>query len=227
MGYNDFIEKRKKLLNEEEISLTDHWQLYTGVYNLARSLNNIELIKDSIKIPGDILEFGCWKGSNLMLMAKTLEIFAPMTHKKVYGFDLFEGLDFFDKKDGDSKSLKGDYKGDEQKLRDIIDLFDYNDKVNLVKGNILETVPKFIEKNNFKRYSLIYIDTDLYKTTKLILESFSERLVKGGVFVLDEWNSDTFPGETIAVTEFLNTNKNFDLITVEKSLQPTLILKKK
>lgn len=227
MGYNDFIEKRKKLLNEEEISLTDHWQLYTGVYNLARSLNNIELIKDSIKIPGDILEFGCWKGSNLMLMAKTLEIFAPMTHKKIYGFDLFEGLDFFDKKDGDSKSLKGDYKGDEQKLRDIIDLFDFNDKVNLVKGNILETVPKFIEKNDFKRYSLIYIDTDLYKTTKLILESFSERLVKGGVFVLDEWNSDTFPGETIAVTEFLNTNKNFDLITVEKSLQPTLILKKK
>jgi len=227
MAYDDFINKRKKILNKKDWELIDNWPLYVGKYNLARSINNIELIKQSIEIPGDIIEFGCWKGANLLLIAKTIEIFSPMTMKNIWGFDLFKGLDFFDLKDGESKKLKGKYKGDEKRLREIIKLFELNDRVNLIKGNILKTLPDFLDDNPSLNVSLIYIDTDLYKSTKLILNSFHDRLVKGGMFVLDEWNTKLYPGESVATKEFLdNCSKDYDLISVKHSLQPSLLLKK-
>ena len=44
MAYDDFINKRKKILNKKDWELIDNWPLYVGKYNLARSINNIELM---------------------------------------------------------------------------------------------------------------------------------------------------------------------------------------
>lgn len=227
MTYNKFLDERKKVLDKEYWEIIDQWQLYVGKYNLARTINNIELIKNSIKIPGDIIEFGCWKGANLMLISKVLEIYAPMTMKHVYGFDLFEGLDFFAPEDGSAKLEKGKYKGDDLHLEKIISLFDLNEKTKLVKGNIMETLPKFIKENSYIKLSVVFIDTDLYDSTKIILNTLSKHLVKGGIFVLDEWNTEKYPGETIATSEFLEENGElFKLKSVENSLQPSLIIEK-
>ena len=227
MNYNNYLENREKILNKSDWSLIDHWPLYAGKYNLARTINNIELIKQTINVPGDIMEFGCWKGSNLMLMAKTLDIFSPMSMKKLWGFDLFEGLDFFDEKDGSAKNLKGMYKGSENDLVKIIKLFDYQGKINLIKGNILESLPKILKEKEHISLSLVYIDTDLYKTTELILNSLHERMMKGGLFVFDEFNHETWPGETVAAREFLKSHgKYYKVKSVSNSLQPSLIIEK-
>ena len=111
-----------------------------------------------------------------------------------------DGLDFFDKRQKAIEN-KGKYKGDYEHLLEIVDLFEFNEKIELVKGNILETLPNYIEDNN-PFFSLIYVDTDLYKTTDVILRSLHERLLIGGSFVFDEWNFKDYPGESSAVNEF-------------------------
>lgn len=223
--YNDYLSKRKSInVNWEQM---DQWPLYVGIHNLARSIHNQDLIRESVDVPGHIIEFGSWRGSNVLLMAKTLSIFSPFSQKKVISFDLFSnGLDFFDKKDKKSIQFKGKYDGDYQHLNELIDLFQLNESIELVKGNILETLPSFIEDNN-PFFSMIYVDTDLYKTTDLILKSLHDRLSIGGKFVFDEWNFKEFPGESQGVKEFLEQKGDcYDMISVKNSRQPSLILKK-
>ena len=223
--YNDYIDNRKKI--DVDWNKMDQWPLYVGVYNLARSIYNQDLIRNSIDVPGHIVEFGSWRGSNILLMAKTLSIFTPHSQKKVISFDLFaDGLDFFDKKDKKAIENKGKYEGDYEHLLEIVDLFEFNEKIELVKGNILETLPNYIEENN-PFFSLIYVDTDLYKTTDIILRSLHERLSVGGSFVFDEWNFKDYPGESSAVKEFCEEKGDcYEMISVKNSIQPSLVLKK-
>ncbi len=223
--YNDYLSKRKSInVNWEQM---DQWPLYVGIHNLARSIHNQDLIRESVDVPGHIVEFGSWRGSNVLLMAKTLSIFSPFSQKKVISFDLFSnGLNFFDKKDKKSIQFKGKYDGDYQHLNELIELFQLNESIELVKGNILETLPSFIEDNN-PFFSMIYVDTDLYKTTDLILKSLHDRLSIGGKFVFDEWNFKEFPGESQGVKEFLEQKGDcYEMISVKNSRQPSLILKK-
>jgi hypothetical protein len=58
MNYNNYLDNREKILKKSDWSLIDHWPLYAGKYNLSRAINNIELIKQTINVPGDIMEFG-------------------------------------------------------------------------------------------------------------------------------------------------------------------------
>lgn len=223
--YKDYLKKRKEI--DVDWQKMDQWPLYVGIFNLARSITNQDLIRDSIEIPGHVVEFGSWKGSNILLMAKTLSIFEPFSPKKIISFDLFSnGLDFFDEKDQDADRFKGMYSGDFDHLNQVITLFDLNDRIELVRGNIMETLPLYIEENN-PFFSLIYIDTDLYKTTDLILNSLHDRLSIGGKFVFDEWNFREFPGETQGVKEFLEQKGDcYEMISVKNSRQPSLIIKK-
>ena len=90
-----------------------------------------------------------------------------------------------------------------------------------------ETLPKLLEEQKSLAFSFIYCDTDLYSSTKLILESLHERLSKGGLFVLDEWNHEHYQGEGVAVTEFLKEyGDKYKMRHVLNARAPTLVLEK-
>lgn len=72
--------------------------------------------------------------------------------------------------------------------------------LELVAGNICETVPKYLEENPHLRISLLNLDVDIYEPSVTILEHLYPRLVPGGVLVLDDYG--VFPGETTAVDEY-------------------------
>ncbi len=226
--YQDYINKRKDLFDKKETDLFDHWPLYVGEYSFSNMISKLDILDKTIDIPGDILEFGCWKGTNLMFISKYLKVKYPHIHKRIYGFDLFDqGLDFFDPKDLDAVKFKGEYSGDIEKLKKLIELFQYEERIKLIKGNIMDTLPTFLDENEFKRYSLVFLDTDLYTSTKLILDKVFERVVKGGILAFDEWNFDTYPGETTAFNEFMESNSDkVELISNKISRQPSLMMKK-
>lgn len=230
-NYSEFLEQRKsvseKLGKQELWEVIDQWPLYAGVFNIARNMAIAEIIKTSVKVPGHIAEFGSWKGANLMLMAKLLKIFDPMCNKKVFGFEGFEGLDFFDEKDFQAAKEAGTYKGNYEHLLMFIDLFEMNDTILLKKGNILETLPAFLKADPSAGFSVVYIDTDLYATTKLILDEMHGRLSKGGCFVLDEWNYEQWPGESVAVREFMEVNgSSYAMENINNARQPSLLLRR-
>ncbi len=226
-----YLESRSRLskkYGERELwSVIDHWPLYAGIGNLSRYLANYELLKSTLDVPGDIVEFGSWRGANLMLFAKTLKILDPHCGKVVHCFDSFEGLTQFVKEDGAAKDLAGKYRGSLEELKDMIELCQLKDDVVFHKGYVEETLPVFTKSNPAQSFSFVYIDTDLYESTRTILNELHPRLCKGGVFVFDEWNSGIYPGEGMAANEFLKAHGAcYEVKHVRNARQPNLVLQK-
>lgn len=81
--------------------------------------------------------------------------------------------------------------------------------IELVQGNIMESLPEFLRQHPYLRIALLHIDTDVYEPAKLGLELLWERVVKHGVVVFDDYG--TVEGETVAVDEFLSKHSNYHL----------------
>ena len=82
--------------------------------------------------------------------------------------------------------------------------------MELIKGDICETIPKYLERDPSLRISILNLDVDIYEPSVVILEQLWPRIVKGGVLIIDDYGK--FTGETKAVDEFFR-GKN---VTIEK-----------
>ena len=79
-------------------------------------------------------------------------------------------------------------------------------KVKLVKGDVRSTIPQFIQNNPHTIISLLYLDFDIFEPTFRALEFLTDRIPKGGVIAFDQLNSESFPGETVAILKKLGVN---------------------
>jgi len=226
-----YLSRRKSLSQawgaREIWSVMDHWPLYVGVRNLARYLAIADLLRATLTVPGHIAEFGSWRGANLMFMTKLLKIYDPGCGKLVHCFDSFEGLTSFAAEDGAAAEQRGAYRGVPGELEECIGLYDLDDDIVIHQGLIQETLAAVLQDDPGLSFSFVYCDTDLYEPTKLILESLHDRLSKGGLFVLDEWNFAKWPGESLAVRSFMQERGScYEMLHVPRSAQPSLVLKK-
>jgi Macrocin-O-methyltransferase (TylF) len=208
-------------------SVIDHWPLYCGIGNLARYMAIAEIVRRSLVVPGHVAEFGSWRGANLLFIAKLLRILDPQGSKVVHCFESFEGLTEFRRQDAESTQLKGHYKGSLEELIDMIKLYEMEDEIVIHRGLIEETLPRTLEEQKALTFSLVYFDADLYEATKVALRHVHPRLAKGGLLVFDEWNYEDFPGEGIAVNEFLAEFSDcYRVEHVAQTRQPSLLLQK-
>jgi hypothetical protein len=225
-----YLNKRGDLATQYNIdwNMVDSWPLYAGISNIARSISIYEIVKKILHVPGDIAEFGSWRGSNLMWIAKIIKIMDPHGSKQIHCFESFEGLKTFSDEDQyDSDKPDGIYKGNYEMLVDLIDLYEMNDDIRIHKGNIQKTLPDLLNIEPEITFSMLYCDTDLYEPTKLILKKMHSHIMIGGVIVFDEWNDPLWPGETKAANEFIKKYFNHYVVeSVGNTRQPTLILKK-
>ena len=86
-------------------------------------------------------------------------------------------------------------------------------------GNIQLHVGTFESTMNQKdaealRFSLIFLDCDLYDGYMETLNYGWERLIPGGIVFLDEYYSLKFPGARIAVNEFFADKKGYEMLEV-------------
>lgn len=228
-----YLEQRKELsqkIGHQELwSIVDHFGLYAGIQTLGTRLAVFEIMKKCLDVPGHIVEFGCWKGANLLFMAKVLQLLQPNTYKHVYGFDSFEGLQTFSKEDGNASEFSGKYKGNETVLRAMIEFFGMDEWVHLIKGNAIETIPLFEKDFPQHMFSLAYIDFDLYEPCKIALKYLGKRLSPGGIIVFDEALLNYWPGEGKALIEFLDESGagSYTMHNITFARQPTTYLIKK
>lgn len=192
-----------------------NFQLYTRRIFLKRFLAHYEFFRMVVDLPGDIVELGVYRGASLMSLANFLEIRnMGDRQKQVFGFDNFAGLTELTEKDGKTDEQVGKSTGGfdssvfEEILEDAISIFDkdrfipFKPRVKLIKGNVEETVPRFVEDNPGLRICLLHFDCDTYSPTKVGLEYLWPLVVPGGVVMFDEYGIRPWEGESRAIDEF-------------------------
>ena len=80
-------EKIKKNFGQNIYELIDQYPLFACPQTMLRVNKNFELLKRSLKIPGDIFEFGTWRGATAIFFAKILDEIEPQSNRKIFVFD--------------------------------------------------------------------------------------------------------------------------------------------
>jgi hypothetical protein len=219
--YNDYLKLLNDyILNSSEPTIIDKFENFSKFStrtSLMRFIIKYEIFKKILNVHGNIFEFGVNFGGGLFTLAKLSEILEPYNHqRKIIGFDSFSGFPSVSDKDNRENNLchRGSlYVDSYDDLQKCIELYNINrplnhiPKIELVKGDICETLPKYIEDNPHTMASLIILDTDLYDPTKVILQNLLKRIVKGGIILFDQLNIKAWAGESIGVIEeFGNLN---------------------
>jgi Macrocin-O-methyltransferase (TylF) len=189
---------------------------YVPRQNMALFLAKNEIFKRILYVHGHIVECGVFMGSGLMTWAQLSAIYEPFNHvRRVIGFDSFAGFPRLSDPDTPGPGSEIHYavagglavSGAEQDVRRAIKLYDRNrpighiPRVELVKGDAIQSIPAFIAENDHTVVALLYLDFDLYEPTKAALDAFLPRMPKGAVIAFDELNQKYWPGETRAVLD--------------------------
>lgn len=158
----------------------------------------LDLLVQSLSIPGDIVECGTYKGGTAILMGLALKELG--SDKKIHGFDSFAGLPSPDT-EMDKGYKEGQFKSNLDRLREDLETFNLSDCVTLHPGWFADTVPPFL-KQEPRRISLLHVDCDLYVSTNDCFPALYDVVEEGGAVILDDFN-DGAKGEKRAVHEAL------------------------
>ena len=174
---------------------------------IGKMIAHYELFKMSSKIPGCIIECGVFKGASLIRFATFLKLLK--SNKKIIAFDTF-GKHTTTKISSDHKRRKillshGKEAISEKQLMNILKRKGLEKNIQLIKGDITETVPNYLKLNPKLKISLLNLDVDFYEPSMSILENFYPKLSKGGILMLDDYG--VWDGETMAVDEYFIDKK--------------------
>ena len=191
-----------------------------GVFLTSKSMSRIlffnEIYKKIVNTHGIIVECGVRWGQTLSILSALRGIYEPFNrHRKIVGFDTFEGFSGVSDKDGTRSNCQDgsfsvsegyeDVLGQIMALQEALNPISHLKKYELVKGDAGKTIPDYLDRQPETLISLAIFDFDIYAPTKAALEALKPYFFKGSVLVFDELCDDIFPGETIALREVFDT----------------------
>jgi hypothetical protein len=210
------LAENAELTNVEKFN---NYPVFTSRQTMTRMLTRYELFKMVLDVTGSIFECGVLFGGGLFSFAHYSSIFEPVNaQRRIVGFDTFEGLPSIDQKDLSSAETSKKHQSSmaidsremiwqAEKAFDSNRMLNHLPKIDLVKGNVTETMPKYFEDNGHSLVALLYLDMTLYEGTKAALVNCLPRMPKGAVVAFDEFACERWPGETIALLEEVSLNK--------------------
>jgi O-methyltransferase len=172
---------------EQKCGLRD----YLDVYQLLRHVVDND-------IPGDICEFGSYRGHSGWLIARSLQ--ALGARRRVFLFDTFEafpqeglGVDHFWSQSHDVRF---------EEVRDKLAPFD---NVTLVRGDFTRT----LAGSGVRQLALAYIDCDSYRATRYLLDTLLDgksgvAIGSGGVLACEDYGHPALLGNRAAVHQGLD-----------------------
>jgi hypothetical protein len=200
--------------------------LTSDVKRMPKIVAHYELYKKIKDLPGDVLEFGVFKGSSLISFCTFREVLESPYSRRIVGFDVFGKFPPQDNEYDNSFISKFEGMAGDGIDKDSLDFFMKSKgfaNYELIKGDILDTLPKYIEERPELKVSLLHIDVDVYEPSSVILETLFDKVVDGGIIILDDYG--TVYGETKAADEFFKDKK----LRIEKlpiSHRPAFVVKK-
>jgi hypothetical protein len=192
---------------------------YVRRQEVARFLCRYEIFKRQLHVKGSVVECGVHHGGGLMTWAQISATLEPYNyHRKIIGFDTFEGFPGVAAQDGRGENVRVGAFGEgydiEEELKRAVGEFDSNrfisqkQKVELIRGDANHTIPQYLASNQHLLISLLYLDFDIYQPTVAALTHLLPRVPKGGIVAFDEVNNPDWPGETIALMEHLELGRH-------------------
>jgi len=172
----------------------------------SKFISHLEFFKRTSEIRGEIVEFGIFKGNSFFRWIKFRDLLEQTNSRKIIGFDIFGD---FPEANFEEDKLKRDAFVEEtnggksisfEEITELLIKQNLQKNVEIVKGDILQTLDQYIEDNPHLKISLLHIDVDLYEPSKVILEKLYSRVTKGGIIILDDYGA--FAGTNKAVDDF-------------------------
>jgi Macrocin-O-methyltransferase (TylF) len=218
LGYAGRLEALLRESGYSQVERMMNFPLYTPRQDVARFLVKHEIFRRVLEVQGSVVECGVFFGGGLMTWAQLSAIYEPVNHqRRVIGFDTFAGFPDMAGEDAGAEAAEAHAGGlaidSHAEITRAAELFDANrpvghiPKVELVRGDATETIPRYVEENPHLLISLLYLDFDIHAPTVTALEHFLPRMVKGSVLAFDELNLRDWPGETVALLESLDVRR--------------------
>ncbi|OGE82648.1 MAG: dTDP-6-deoxy-L-hexose 3-O-methyltransferase [Candidatus Doudnabacteria bacterium RIFCSPHIGHO2_01_FULL_49_9] len=195
---------------------------------LSKILAHYELFKMAKDLPGAMIECGVLKGASFVRFAGLRDLFANSFSHKLIGFDIFGAFpetNFEEDKKYRNNVVQngGEQSISKEQLIEVLRRKGVEKNVELVEGDVVETIPEYLKNNPHLKISLLNLDTDIYEPAVAILEHLWPRIVRGGVLMLDDYG--TFPGETKAVDDYFK-DKDVKILKFNFAMTPCYIVKK-
>lgn len=143
--------------------------------NIYHLLNQVVLMK----VPGDIVELGCYEGTTAIILQKTL---AQMNSERLlHVYDSFEGLPEALECDGPTFK-QGALKTSQERL--LQNFKDHNTKPPIIHpGFFADTLPSQLPE----KIAFAHLDGDFYSSIKESLENIYPRLSPNAVVLIDDY----------------------------------------
>lgn len=206
---------------EESFDYENGFYLTSDISRVGKLLSHYELYKMIHELPGDVVETGVFKGASFLRWLSFRNLLENQKSRKVIGFDSFAQFPetSFEKDKPYVKRFteeSGEHSISKEELEHICS-FKQFENFELVKGDIVQTLPEYFNHKPHTKIALLHIDTDVYEPAKIALETLWPRVVKGGIVIFDDYG--TFPGETQAVDEFFkDKDVEFKKLTISHKI---------
>ncbi len=185
--------------------------------SLSKILFYNEVLSKIVDIPGVIVELGIQWGATTSLLYNLSMIKEPYNfRRRVVGFDTFEGFPASSISSEEGKH--GWNKNDLSTVENIESMIDscltahqtfsamnHMNRHELVKGDVVNTLPKWLDQNEHETIALCVFDMDLGIPTRESLKNILPRCQKGSILVFDEYSHPKFREEGVAAREYLDT----------------------
>lgn len=151
------------------------------------------LLRQAMRISGDIWECGVYKGGTAAMMAAMVREHAEQK-KKLFLFDTFKGMPETEaEKDWHEKGDFGDTS------LEAVSRYVGVDEFCVVRQGLIPDTFKGLER---AQIAFAHIDVDIYRSVLDCLDFIWPRLTVGGFVVCDDYGFSTCPGARAAVDEF-------------------------
>ena len=159
---------------------------FNSLLSNDRLISIRNLLLSVADLEGAIMEIGCYKGGCARYMAEH-------TTERVYLVDTFDGLP--EPTAYDNKHIAGEFRAT---MEDVEKTMEGIKDWTVIKTRYPAEDPMLPTKFKF-----VHLDVDLYESTIESLRYLESKMVKGGIIVIDDYESKDCLGVTRAVNEYI------------------------
>ncbi|HNA89558.1 MAG TPA: TylF/MycF/NovP-related O-methyltransferase [Anaerolineales bacterium] len=192
-----FGEVAGKVIQDARVSL-----YYDRLFTIYQILSNWSVRTQNNGETLNTAEVGVYKGGTSYFIASIAKHLGMSIHH--FCFDTFEGHPVEDiNKTIETSHLPNMF--NDTSFDSVKTYLKQFGNVEVHKGRIQDTANIL----NDLTMHFVHLDMDIYEPTLFALRFFDNKMVPGGVILLDDYGFETCPGIERATNEFLSANKNY------------------